>query len=71
MNNSKKEASHTGHRQRIKKRYFDNRGEGFNDHELLELLLFYAIPRKNTNEIAHELMERFGSISAISSASVD
>lgn len=71
MNNSKKESSHTGHRRRIKKRYFDNRGEGFDDHELLELLLFYAIPRKNTNEIAHELMERFGSISAISSASVD
>lgn len=37
----------------------------------MELLLFYSIPRKNTNEIAHELVERFGSISGIASASVD
>ncbi len=62
---------HSGHRKRIKKRYREEGGEGFNDHELLELLLFYSIPRKNTNEVAHELYERFGSISRIASADMN
>ena len=39
-----------------------------NKHELLELLLFYAIPRKNVNPLAHVLLDKFGSISAILNA---
>lgn len=63
--------SHRGHRKRLKRRYIEALGEGFCDHELLELLLFYAIPRRNTNEISHRLMERFGSIERIVEASPD
>ena len=42
--------------------------ESFADHEVLELLLYYAIPRRDTNPIAHALMERYGSLSAVLSA---
>lgn len=63
--------SHTGHRKRVVERYFDSCARGFSDHELLELLLFYSIPRSNTNEIAHSLIERFGSLRGVMDASVD
>ena len=49
----------------------DTGGADFQDHELVELLLFYAIPRKNTNNIAHELCERFGTIDKMAEASID
>ncbi len=62
---------HKQHRKRHKQRYLDTKGNGFSEHELMELLLFYAIPRKNTNEIAHKLSERFGTIDKIADASVD
>ena len=52
-------------------RFIKSGSDSFADHELLELLLFYALPRRNTNEISHSLLERFGSISGIASASVD
>ncbi len=44
--------------------------KGLQDHELLEILLFNAIPRKNTNEIAHKLLEAFGSIGEIMKADI-
>jgi DNA repair protein RadC len=53
------------------KRYIDSEGAGFSNHELLELLLFYGRDRVNTNEIAHQLFERFGSINRMAEASVD
>ena len=57
-----KQNLHAGHRQRLKKR-FDAVGlKGFEEHTLLELLLFYAIPQKDTNALAHELIRRFGSL---------
>lgn len=62
---------HNGHRERLRKRFWEFGSEPFHDHELIELLLFYGIPRKNTNEIAHELIERFHSINGILTASVD
>ena len=62
---------HSGHRSRIRVRFIKSGSDSFADHELLELLLFYALPRQNTNNIAHSLLERFGSINAIASASVD
>lgn len=58
---------HEGHRQRMIARLEDHE-ESLLDHELLEILLFNAIPRKNTNEIAHALLEKFGSLSAIATA---
>lgn len=51
---------HEGHRARMKERFLVNGLDGFSDHEILELLLFYAIPYRDTNPLAHELTKRFG-----------
>ncbi len=59
---------HDGHRERLRKKLSSGT---LVEHELLELALFYAIPRKNTNDIAHRLLAEFGSLSAVFSASVD
>ncbi len=56
---------HDGHRQRMRARFLLHGAAGFNEHELLEMLLFYAIPRVNTNELAHRLLETFGSLHAV------
>ncbi len=62
---------HDGHRQRLKTR-FENEGlENFEDHNVLELLLFYSIPRMDTNETAHKLLEEFGSLSGVFDAPFD
>lgn len=53
---------HKEHRQRIKARYEEFGLDSFREHEVLEMLLFYCIPRRDTNEIAHRLIERFGSV---------
>lgn len=58
---------HNGHRERLRKKLSQGALE---DHELLELLLFYSIPRHNTNEIAHALLRRFGSLDAVLCADV-
>ena len=50
---------HAGHRQRMKNKQLTFGTRIFNDHELMEMLLFYSTPRQNTNEIAHALVERF------------
>lgn len=61
---------HEGHRQRLKNRFIRLGGlEGFEDHQVLELLLFYAIPRRDTNEIAHKLINEFGSLGRVFAAS--
>ncbi len=60
---------HNGHRERLKKRFLANDGKDFTDHELLELLLFFIIPRVNTNELAHRLINEFGSLEALFKAS--
>ncbi len=62
---------HEGHRERLKNRFCREGLLGFEDHNALELLLFYAIPRKDTNEIAHRLLNRFGSMKGVFSASVE
>lgn len=61
---------HDGHRERLKSRYIEHGLESFNELNTLELLLFYAIPRKDTNVIAHELLDRFGSLAGVFDASV-
>lgn len=60
---------HGGHRARMKQRYRTQGLDGFDDHNVLELLLYYAIPRQDVNPIAHRLMERFGSLRAVFDAS--
>ncbi len=62
---------HEGHRERLRTRYKRCGFDDFAEHEVLELLLFYAIPRANTNPIAHKLLERFGSLYAVMNASFD
>ena len=61
---------HDGHRQRLKDRFLREGLDGFTDVQVLELLLFYVIPRKDTNPIAHALLERFGSLARVLDASV-
>lgn len=61
---------HDGHRARKKEQFRTHGLDAFADHEALELLLYYAIPRADTNPIAHRLMERFGSLDGVFSASV-
>lgn len=56
---------HSGHRERLRKRYIDYGADNFREHELLELILFYGIPRKNTNETAHKLILHFGDIKRV------
>lgn len=60
---------HTGHRERLKARFLETGLKGFSPHEVLELLLFFAIPRYDTNPIAHRLLDKFGSISNVFDAS--
>ena len=57
--------SHDGHRQRVKKRYAQAGLKGFSGHEVLEFLLFYAIPYKDTNGLAHRLVDAFGSLTNV------
>lgn len=54
-----KEILHSGHRKRMRERYRKNGLEGFEQHEFVELLLYHALPRVNTNKIAHELVNKF------------
>lgn len=62
---------HDGHRVRMKKRFLEHGLDGFSDHNVLELLLFFALPRQDTNPIAHKLMEHFGSLEAVFEATED
>ena len=60
---------HQGHRQRIRDRFLLEGLDGFADHQVLEMLLFYCIPRKNTNELAHQMLQEYGSLSLLFDAS--
>ena len=55
---------HDGHRKRLKEQFLHH-GDGFHDHQLLELLLCYAIPQGDVNGLAHRLLDRFGSLAGV------
>jgi DNA repair protein RadC len=57
--------THGGHRDRVKNKYLSIGIDNLYNHEILELLLFYAIPRKDTNEIAHRILEKYNTISGV------
>lgn len=59
---------HDAHRERIRDRVRRNGLESFTDIQVLELLLFYTIPRADTNETAHRLLKRFGSLTNVLNA---
>ena len=62
---------HKDHRKRMKQRFLDQGLDGFTDFQALEFLLFYCIPQGDTNELAHALIERFGSLSQVLEAPVE
>ena len=62
---------HDGHRDRLRQSYLEHGLMSMNDINALELLLFYAIPRRDTNEIAHRLLDRFGSLDGVFAASAE
>jgi len=63
------ESIHLGHRERLKRRFLAEGLDDFTDIQVLELLLFYAIARQDTNPIAHNLLDHFGSLSQVLEAS--
>lgn len=65
----KEKNRHEGHRKRMRERFSKTGFDGMKEHEMLEMLLFNSIPRCNTNELAHDLIDRFGSLSKVLEAS--
>ena len=62
---------HAGHRKRLRERYARSGMEDFAPHEVLELLLTYAIPRIDVNPMAHALIKEFGSVAGVLDATVE
>lgn len=62
---------HDEHRKRLKAKFAKCGADGLSEHEFVEMLLFYALPRKNTNEIAHLLVNEFGGLRGILDADVE
>ena len=66
-----KDNVHENHRERMRERYLLNGTDGMEPHEVLEMMLYYTIPRSDTNPIAHRLIDTFGSFSGVLDASAD
>lgn len=62
------EHTHDGHRRRMRERFLKSNLYSFQPHEMLEMLLFHAIPRADTNPVGHALLDRFGSLHGVLSA---
>ena len=62
---------HDGHRDRLRDQVLKHGLDTLNDVNVLELVLFYALPRINTNEVAHALLDRFGGLEAVFNASIE
>lgn len=62
---------HEGHRDRMRERIMSAGIDKLQPHEVLEFLLYYAVPRKDTNALAHELMTKYGSIAGVLTADYD
>ncbi|MCR4889401.1 MAG: hypothetical protein K5979_09535 [Ruminococcus sp.] len=62
---------HSGHRERLRQRFMTFGADSLCEHELIELVLFYALPRINTNELAHTLIKEFGTINNILNAPIE
>lgn len=53
---------HKGHRERVRDRFMEEGLDSFKDHEVLELLLFYCVRQKDTNELAHRMLKEYGTL---------
>ncbi|MCQ2471028.1 MAG: DNA repair protein RadC [Clostridia bacterium] len=62
---------HDGHRKRVRQSFLDRNIDSMPDHEILEMILFYAYPRRDTNEIAHRLINTFGNLEAVMNAAYE
>ena len=60
-----------GHRQRVKDRFRKEGLDGFEESHALELLLFYAIPRRDTKPVARRLLDKFGSLATVMEAPIE
>ncbi len=65
MGEEKKKNLHEGHRKRVKERFLKHGLESFTEIQVLETLLFYAVPKKDTNETAHMLLDTFGTLKKV------
>ncbi len=69
---SETENIHAGHRKNMRSRYIESGSlESFSEHQILEMLLFYAIARRDVNPLAHKLIDHFGSLKEVLTASID
>ena len=59
---------HEGHRERLRQTYLEHGASALHEHQLLELLLTYAIPRRDTNPLAHRLLAAYGSLDKVLAA---
>lgn len=60
---------HINHRQRVRARFIkDGNLDSFEEHQVLEMLLFYAVPRRDTNELAHKLLNEYGNLFTLMNA---
>lgn len=64
-------ADHSGHRARLREKYVKFGIEALAPHEIIEMLLFNAVPYRNTNDIAKHLLDRFGSLSEVLDAPIE
>ena len=58
------------HRERVRKAYLNNSFESMPDSNVLEMVLFYAIPRKDVKDVSYALINRFGSLEGVLSADI-
>ncbi len=66
----KKKNVHAGHRERLRNQFLIN-GDNMLEHQILELMLSYVVPRKDTNPIAHDLINKFGSLTQVVDAPME
>lgn len=71
MGEGKKPGIHTGHRQRTKEEFIRRGLDGVAEHKVLEMILFYSIPRGDVNPLAHQLIDHFGSLVGVFHATYD
>lgn len=67
----KEQPHHSGHRQRLRERFLTSEGEGLPDYELLEILLFAAIPQKDVKPLAKQLLSRFKNLKGVVQAEME
>ena len=62
---------HAKHRERVSEKFLKVGLDAFSEHEIIEFLLFYVFAQQDTNDLAHRLIDTFGSVRGVLSASVE